>query len=168
MVSTAVTRKELARPISGPNEERAAPAANVYPYCRDTWRFRLSRVWRAEVTYPDDVRLPLCRRDHGLGSRTFSLAATQHDGIEFRIAALGGGDRVLWQARDLQHRSGSQFRSFAFTNSQWTGASTSQWAARRLDGQRPELAHIRKRSCVPSRSPLRHDDHVGVAKHLKQ
>ncbi len=61
---------------------------------------------RGRDLHSDAQRLPVPRRDHGLVQPKGSeLETIEHDGCRLLRHSTGGGDCLLRQARDLQHRS---------------------------------------------------------------
>lgn len=91
-----------------PRTTRPAPGHKIFPYLlRDLAIERPNQVWCADITYPDQPRLPLSRGDHGLGEPGGAgVAAVEHDGhLVLRLGARGGA-RLLRHPGDLQHRPG--------------------------------------------------------------
>ena len=105
--------------LSGAEDERAAPAAQDLPLpaaAHDDRAAEPGLVCGRDL-HPDAARLPLPRCHHRLGKpQSPRLAAVEHHGRRVLLGSAGGGDRSLWQARHLQHRSGQPVHQLAFTN----------------------------------------------------
>ena len=108
-VRRLMTKMGLAPIYQRSEDQRAAPAAqdlSVSAAASDDRSAEPSLVRRRDL-HPDAARLPLPRRDHGLGEpQGPGLAAVEHDGCRVLRCGAGGGHRPLRQARHLQHRSG--------------------------------------------------------------
>ena len=67
--------------------------------------------------HPDAAGLPLSRRDDGLGQpQGIGLAAVEHDAADFCVAALEEAIAHFGSPQIFNTDQGSQFTSFAFTN----------------------------------------------------
>ena len=88
--------------LSGSEDERAAPAAqdlSVSAAAPDDRAAEPGLVRRRHL-HPDAARLPLPRRDHGLGEpQGPGLAAVEHDGGRLLRRGAGGGHRLYGSRR---------------------------------------------------------------------